>query len=168
MKKYTVLLILLSLAVGCSARMDKNLKKYLDNALASAKKEHWIETRQWFGKIEEMKYVNVDVLLPYLKEDNVKFKFYLLELMGNIEDNRCVEPLINMLEDEKSVSLRMSIIEALGKSRDARAIPVLEQNLSSRIWGVRFLAANALEQITGKTYKVRGTGIRKRKKLVIK
>jgi hypothetical protein len=164
MNKYVFLLIPALFFCGCSRHHDKQLKEYLDSALMSAQKEDWIETRQWFGKIEEMGYVNVDVLIPYLKENDEKFRFYLIELMGNIEDNRCVEPLIKILEQEKSPSLRLSIIEALGKLKDARAVPVLENNLYSRIWGIRFLAANALEQITGKTYEIQGSGLRVKKK----
>ena len=46
------------------------------------------------------------------------------------------------------------IIEAFGRIKDKRAVPLLEKAYKTEIWGIRVLAAEALKKITGKEYKV--------------
>lgn len=66
--------------------------------------------------------------------------------LGEIGDDRAVEPLIKILENEWWESARGEAAEALGKIGDIRAIGPLKQALNDRYEEVRRKAAKALDR----------------------
>ena len=74
--------------------------------------------------------------------------------LGLLGDERAVPVLVEHLEKEKSDSVRLKIVRALGWIKSVKAVPALEKTLKNdRSEFCRKLAAEVLHQITGKDYK---------------
>ncbi len=86
----------------------------------------------------------VDLLIKKLRENPSGNLAYVL---GEIDDRRAVEPLINALKD-KNVDCRDSAAIALGKIGDQRAIGALIEALKDKNYQVRTDASEALAKIT--------------------
>lgn len=67
--------------------------------------------------------------------------------LGETHDPRGVEPLVGAVRKDASGQVRYQAIEALGNIRDARAVPVLVEMLSSRDTDYRGAAAGALAKM---------------------
>jgi len=64
--------------------------------------------------------------------------------LGKLKSWEAVGPLINLFEREKSRFVRKSVVVALGRIGDPRAIPVLMEALSAPCYAVRYPAKDAL------------------------
>ena len=72
--------------------------------------------------------------------------------MGESGKKEFVQPLLSLIEKETNFNIKTSIIDALGKLKDTRAIDYLEPLLGDGVWSIRIMAAEALKKITGKEY----------------
>ena len=114
----------------------------------------------------------VDMLLRYIRDwDSRK---YAIKTMGKINDERVLDPLINMLKNDefkddatralselgqpavekliealhdKDEFVRKQSILALGEIKDAAAVEPLIENLKDEDWWIRLTSAAALEKI---------------------
>lgn len=91
-----------------------------------------------------------DLLKAYESED-WQLRSQIAEVLGNIKDERAVEPLIDSLYNSKYKNqnkyVRGRIIEALGKIGDERAVDSLIHALDDQYIYVRIKAEEALEKI---------------------
>jgi len=94
--------------------------------------------------ISELKATN-DIVeltkaLHFPDDDNVRFE--VAAALGGVGDARCVEPLIDSLNDTHRI--RKIAIRSLGKIGDSRAISPLVDALKDESWEIRSMAAKSL------------------------
>jgi HEAT repeat protein len=99
----------------------------------------------------------VEPLINLFKDDNWHIKGKVAEILGNIGDERAVEPLIKALVGGKkcmSKYVRGKVAEALGNIQDECAVEPLIKALDDKYIYVRLKAEDALEKIrsTGKFF----------------
>lgn len=66
-------------------------------------------------------------LIQCLKDDNVGIRSSAAQLLGERKVVQAVEPLINMLQNEKDFKVRIMAAIALHKIGDEKALPVLKK-----------------------------------------
>ena len=90
-----------------------------------------------------------DVLLEALNsEENKTTKYYLIEALGKVKSRKAVEPLISLLNDEKTpLEQKRVIIGSLGSIGDGRAVDEIARYLNFVEGGLRFTAIKALGNI---------------------
>lgn len=88
----------------------------------------------------------MDHLLSALKTRNKDIRLGIIEALGEIRDNRAVEPLIRLLGDSDN-EVRWEAALALGEIADPRALGNLEGMLRDPDRYVRYGAAVALEKM---------------------
>ncbi len=93
----------------------------------------------------------VENLLKAFETDEWQVRGRIAEVLGNIKDERAVEPLIDSLYNNRYKNqnkyVRGRIIEALGRIGDERAIDPLIQALDDQYIYVRIKAEEALDNI---------------------
>ena len=96
----------------------------------------------------------VKPLLNAFETDEWQVRGRVAEVLGNIGDERAVEPLIFSLHNKKYKNqnkyVRGRIVEALGKIGDERAVDSLIRSLDDQYIYVRIKAEEALENIKSK------------------
>ncbi len=90
----------------------------------------------------------------YSDKDRQILKWYIIEALGYIGKKEAIPILSDMYKRTKDENEKCFIIEAFGKIKDKRTVPLLESAYKNEVWGVKVLAAEALQKITGKEYKV--------------
>ena len=94
----------------------------------------------------EIEAAEVSRLLQELNSSSFIGRKWAAQNLGDLGDNRAVEPLIGMLNDE-NFNLRIVAAEALGKLKDTRAIIPLSTSLTDTHPKVRANALYSLSQI---------------------
>lgn len=87
------------------------------------------------------------VLLEALRETDKGIKSSTIEALGKLKVKEAVEPLLEMLKDEKDADVQRLIIKALGNIGDERAVGVLANYLRSQEEPFRWEAIQALSKI---------------------
>ena len=91
----------------------------------------------------------------YSDSEKEILKWFFIEAIGYIGNKESTDYLISLLNKSNDLKLRCFLIEALGRLNDKKAVPVLEKAMDpDKIWAIRVLAAQSLEDITGKKYKI--------------
>ena len=90
------------------------------------------------GDIDEL--INA---LSFPDDHNVRFE--AASALGEVGDSRCIEPLIEALDDSERV--KEVAIRSLGKIGDQQAIPPLVEALQDQNWEIRSMAARSLGTI---------------------
>ena len=78
----------------------------------------------------------VAYLIPLLKDQEEDIRCAVAKVLGDLDDETVVEPLINLLSVETELKVKKKAHESLGKLKDARAIPVLFRDLHEYIGGI--------------------------------
>jgi len=92
----------------------------------------------------------VDDLILDLKDKNEKTRLFAVFDLRDIGDIRAVEPLIQVLLDDESWSVRMNVAIALGELRDDSAVEALTQAMEDdEDPRVKYEATQALKKIQG-------------------
>jgi HEAT repeat protein len=81
--------------------------------------------------------------LQFPDDHNVRFE--AASALGDIGDSRCVEPLIESLNDRPRI--KEVAIRSLGQIGDPQAIPPLVNALEDQSWEIRSMAAKSLGNI---------------------
>ena len=90
----------------------------------------------------------VPALLTVLKDENVAVRLAAVEALGNLEDPRAVDALVQALRNDSDAQVREAAASALGEIDSARAVPGLIAALGSeRVAAVRAKIAWALGEI---------------------
>jgi len=76
---------------------------------------------------KDAKIDNNHQLIQFLKDDNVGVRSSAAQLLGEQRAKDAVEPLIQMLKNEKNFRVRIVAAVALHKIGDQRALPVLKK-----------------------------------------
>ncbi len=110
--------------------------------------EYWRLRTAYSHILAEVGEPAIEPLLRALSSRNPQTRAYAARTLGLIGTQRAFSPLVTMLAREGDDIIRMSLIEALGKLRDERAIEVLLPYLKrseqkNRAWFIR-MTANAL------------------------
>lgn len=87
----------------------------------------------------------VDELILLLNEDNLNLKLNLIELLGEIGDNRAVEYILPFLND-KNIFIRIASVRSLGGLDDEQIIEPLIFNLNDKSYMLR----NAIVEVLGR------------------
>ncbi len=66
-------------------------------------------------------------LIQFLKDENVGVRSSAAQLLGEQKEKEAVEPLIQMLKNEKNFRVRIVAAVALHKIGDSRALPILKK-----------------------------------------
>jgi HEAT repeat protein len=122
----------------------------LDDSKDECDRGNYVATA--LGEIVNAEAVDPLIELALKREENT-LTCMSVRALGNIGDDRAVEPLIQILEDESTVNLahlRLETCWALGKLKDARAteplIKILEGSRDNK-FGLADAAASALVQL---------------------
>ncbi len=94
------------------------------------------------------------VFADYPEKEKEIIKWYLIEALGYIGNTDATDYLVKTLNKSKDVNLKCFVLEALGRIKDKKSVPVLKRYLKDKVWGVRVLAAESLKNITGEDYKI--------------
>lgn len=90
---------------------------------------------------------SVDVLLPLLGTDDPDVRKFVVDILGDIRDSRSVPGLIDRLKDLDE-NVRVAAAEALGRTKDQRAVNALTGCLTAHDQGwLDYAAAEALGDI---------------------
>jgi HEAT repeat protein len=89
----------------------------------------------------------VESLLNVLNQENISMTSSAIVILGNLKDNRAVEPLIGVLKYFSSWKVRYEAAKSLGKIKDRRSVLPLIDALNDKHMKVREGAAEALRQI---------------------
>jgi HEAT repeat protein/beta-lactamase regulating signal transducer with metallopeptidase domain len=90
----------------------------------------------------------VPALLSVLKDENVAVRLAAVQALGNLEDPRAVDALVQALRTDSDAGVREAAASALGEIESARAVPGLIAALGSeRVAAVRAKIAWALGEI---------------------
>jgi len=115
------------------------------------------EHRGLDGTAHEEKF---SLYVKTLKDTNPALRCCAAQVLGRACDEEALEPLIQALEDEDSW-VRKHVVEALGRIRNAKAIPYLEKLVDDNekpVWCDRTIgevAREAIELITRKNRAAR-------------
>jgi len=86
----------------------------------------------------------VPFLIDELKNTDPDIVLIAINTLGKTGEQQAVQPLIDLLHNDLPDAVRMSVVKALGRLKDPRAVPVLMDRLTDRVSVVRGLAAEAL------------------------
>jgi HEAT repeat protein len=89
----------------------------------------------------------IEPLLNVFNPENISMTSSAIVILGNLKDNRAVEPLIGVLKYFTSWKVRYEAARSLGKIKDRRSILPLIDALNDKHVKVREGAAEALRQI---------------------
>ena len=112
------------------------------------------KSRVWLVHSGKSPEYNADILINMLKTNNFKKIWNVIESMGYLKDRAYSAPLTELLDSTDSIEIKCFCIESLGKLGDRKNIEVLSRYYTNDIWGIRLLAGQALEQLTGNKYPV--------------
>ena len=87
-----------------------------------------------------------DIIMPFLKENNLSRKIAVIKVIGQTVDIRYLDDLIECMKDE-TWQVRAIAAKSLGKLEHNKAIPVLIDALSDKEWWVRGNSAQAIFMI---------------------
>lgn len=119
------------------------------NALISALRHNRREVRlQAVRGLRELGDPSVcEIIRPLLDGEDIMLRSEVIDLLGAYRDQASVDRLIQILEDDVTVSSPTAPIRALGEIGDAAAVPCLVKELESDSPAARQAAAIALGQI---------------------
>lgn len=86
----------------------------------------------------------VDELISLLNEDNLNLRLNLIELLGEIGDNKAIESILPFLNDE-NIFVRIAAVRSLGGFDDEQIIEPLIANLNDKSYMLR----NAIVEVLG-------------------
>ncbi len=86
----------------------------------------------------------VDELISLLNEDNLNLRLNLIELLGEIGDNKAIESILPFLNDE-NIFVRIAAVRSLGGFDDEQIIEPLLANLNDKSYMLR----NAIVEVLG-------------------
>lgn len=125
--------------------IDLSISNFLyDNTLFRFERSHWFVC---LGEIIAGKYSigdEVPALITALEDEHWLTRTSATEVLGEIGDERAVEPLIDALKNDKASDVQRSAAEALGKIGDKRVVELLIKALKDEDWQVRLGAAIGL------------------------
>ncbi|GEM_PF-6164287 len=126
---------------GTSQSVEKEVEDNLSKMESTVEKAGNFESAGW----STMEYMNnlvkigkpaVPKVLEVVKDKskNPVFRSLLIhEVLGNIKDEICIEPLIDIAEDNtENEGVRKNAVKVLGKFKDKRALPLLGDLLYSK------------------------------------
>ena len=103
--------------------------------------------------LREIGTPSVQYLIEALEDENIHIRVGAVMLLGDLQDNRAMESLIDMMATDffkKSWMLRSELAKAFGKIGDPFAIQPLQKLSNDRDSYVREIAISALEEIEKK------------------
>jgi HEAT repeat protein len=124
----------------------------LEGDAGDMRDEYWRLRTSYSQALAEVGQPAIEPLLQALDSENPQTRAYAARALGRIGDQRAFGPIVAMLAEKSDGSIQMSLLEALGRLRDERAVEVLlpylktPQGVQNRGWLVR-MAANALGHI---------------------
>ncbi|OGS23783.1 MAG: hypothetical protein A2297_01705 [Elusimicrobia bacterium RIFOXYB2_FULL_48_7] len=147
---FAVILFSFMLA-GCKVSQEctRQTHEYLGEYLGAAQSGEWDKARASVNKLLAMKEIDSEAVQSFIKangSDEAACCIFI-EIVGDSGSKKTVKPLIAMLEQEKNVNIKTSIIYALGKLKDKRASGSLEKILNDESWSIRMMAREALKEI---------------------
>jgi HEAT repeat protein len=89
----------------------------------------------------------VDILLANIDDKDLAKTAIIIDILGQIGDERAVMPLIEVLEKSNDYHVRTSAVKALGRIGDMRAVWPLIQAVKARGFDARYLIVEALVNI---------------------
>jgi len=111
-------------------------------------------SREWFVRSgTAVDYVASNIIQLFDTSDEKK-QWVIVEAMGYMRNPDINAKLKTILTESGQIEMRCFAIEALGKIRYRENIPLLMEFYSNEVWGVRLLAGQALEAVTGEKYPV--------------
>jgi HEAT repeat protein len=90
---------------------------------------------------------DIDGLVKVIQNGEYKLRDVAAEILGECGDERCIDPLINMLREGRFGYIRGAAARALGHLQANKAVPALMETLNDSIYHTRCGAARALGQI---------------------
>jgi HEAT repeat protein len=90
---------------------------------------------------------DIDGLVKVIQNGEYKLRDVAAEILGECGDERCIDPLINMLREGRFGYIRGAAARALGRLQANKAVPALMETLNDSIYHTRCGAARALGQI---------------------
>ena len=110
--------------------------------------------RDWIIKLRQSPAFSPDLYDELLKNAEEKKRWYIIEAMGYFPDDQIRIRLENVLTNAAAIEEKCFAIEALGRIGRKESVPVLKKFYTNNIWGVRLLAGQSLESITGGKFPV--------------
>lgn len=88
----------------------------------------------------------IDLLIKGLKTEDENVRYWITTILGKIGD-KTIDPLVRILQTGSTKDMKALAAQALGETRDARAVRPLIESLKDDAWSVRNAASNSLKQL---------------------
>ncbi|MBI1976160.1 MAG: HEAT repeat domain-containing protein [Candidatus Omnitrophica bacterium] len=96
--------------------------------------------------VKDFKEAAIPALINGLKNDNVQVRLASISLLTELKTPAAVEPLMQLVQQDKEISVRRAVVTALGAIGDARAISALVIVLGDEEYFVRSDAWSQLQK----------------------
>ena len=124
--------------------------KLKDKMLMAKTKEIQQEIFSILGQVKNSQSINI--LISLLAENNPDIRREAAVALGNIKDKSVTQALLSRLGREPEADIKIGIIQALQKTGDFSAVPVLIEMLLDKNINIKASAARALGTITPFSY----------------
>lgn len=91
--------------------------------------------------------ITVDYLIQALDEDDTNVQLRVIELLGEMEDQRAINPLINFLDEKNNIFIRIATIKSLGRFDNEKVIDSLLFVLTDKSYMVRIVVVEVLGEV---------------------
>ncbi|MEZ7892497.1 MAG: HEAT repeat domain-containing protein [Candidatus Wallbacteria bacterium] len=106
----------------------------------------WLVRKSAANGLSEIGDIAIDYLIRSLKTEDENVRYWITTILGKIGD-KTIDPLVKILQTGTR-DMKTLAAQALGETRDPRAVRPLIESLKDESWVVRNAAATSLKQLS--------------------
>ncbi|HNY10451.1 MAG TPA: HEAT repeat domain-containing protein [Candidatus Wallbacteria bacterium] len=139
--------VFLCKTLGKTKFFDNEIHAFLKSSLTSSHEKVINEALIAVGALEAKELM--DLVISHFRHSNEDIRVCAIKVAGQLNDLRCIDPIVECYKTDQSNKVRATIIEILGKTKDKKYIKTAEAALKDSDARVRANAIETLEALGG-------------------